>query len=543
MQKYIHLHGRKMERWGVIVILLILMSACQQLPTQPLLQPQLIGEPNIQVSPNEKFPLAAIVTLHSNIKTRVEIEMSYGKNRSTHMKFDEFKQTHQIPILGLRAGREHKLHITLRTPEGAEMTYHNVIQFQAPALPKGFPHIQVKSQVDRMEPGYTLFNIMPHGDNTQLGAMAVIVDHDGEVVWYTLTKHYRDVRKLDNGNILSQQGNQLYIHDMLGNQIRKHVAMGENSRKLIAEQVLTNAFHHEVFPMDNGNLITLSIESRVFENYFDDEKDINAPRKTANVAGDVVIEITPQGDMLYQWRLLDILDPYRIGYGSLVGHWDKTLRKPTKDWTHGNAVIHDPRDDSLILSLRTQDATIKIDRLTGKLIWILSPPENWNEERFGAYRLKAVNPQPYFYPYHQHSPEIMPNGNLMIYDNGSFRSSPFHKKTLPDKAFSRAVEYKINESERTAELVWEYGQDAEQSYFSGALGDADFLPNKRNVLITHGSLKDDRGKQWARIIEVTYDEPKQEVFELTVTDETDKVENGWRVYRAERIADVYPVGG
>lgn len=47
------------------------------------------------------------------------------------------------------------------------------------------------------------------------------------------------------------------------------------------------------------------------------------------------------------------------------------------DWCHANAVSHDPRDDSLLVSLRHQDCIIKIDRRSGDLVWILGDPGNW----------------------------------------------------------------------------------------------------------------------------------------------------------------------
>ncbi len=40
-------------------------------------------------------------------------------------------------------------------------------------------------------------------------------------------------------------------------------------------------------------------------------------------------------------------------------------------------MIEDPQDDSVIVSLRHQYAVIKLDRKTGRLMWILGTPDAW----------------------------------------------------------------------------------------------------------------------------------------------------------------------
>ena len=196
------------------------------------------------------------------------------------------------------------------------------------------------------------------------------------------------------------------------------------------------------------------------------------------------------------------------------------------------------------MSLRHQDATIKFNRQTGQLIWILGPHENWDLKTFGKYLLTPVSDRKidlaYFFPYHQHAPEIMPNGNIMIYDNGSYGANPFNAKPRRTKPFSRAVEYKINEETMEVEIAWEYGSDVDRIIYSGALGDADYLPQTGNVLITHGNLVAKDKKQSAVILEVTHTMPAKEVFNMTVVDDSEDPENGWRVYRSERLHSLYP---
>jgi len=134
----------------------------------------------------------------------------------------------------------------------------------------------------------------------------------------------------------------------------------------------------------------------------------------------------------------------------------------------------------------------------------------------------------------------MPNGNLLLYDNGNNRAAPFDPWLADEKNFSRAVEYAIDQDTMEVELVWEYGQFVEQPVYSGALGDADYLAKTGNILITHGNIFGTDGKLSARILEVTHTTPGVEVFQLDVFDTSPNPKNGWRIYRAQRIKSLYP---
>jgi hypothetical protein len=65
----------------------------------------------------------------------------------------------------------------------------------------------------------------------------------------------------------------------------------------------------------------------------------------------------------------------------------------------------------------------------------------------------------------QHSAKILPNGNLLVYDNG----------TDHDVRETRAVEYRLDHVAKTATLVWEYRHDP--PIYTGYLGWVERLSN------------------------------------------------------------------
>ena len=228
-----------------------------------------------------------------------------------------------------------------------------------------------------MEPGYTLLSVRrsPLERATRLTAeqrkfardwgLLLVLDASGEVVWYYKT----DVRiagatQLNNGNILFTLSDFRTVEiDWLGNVIQQWYASKRPQGTLDnAVAVSAKAIHHQPFEMPSGHFLTFSAVSQEVKNYYTSETDPNAPRKTALVMGDKVIEYDRKGAIQWSWDSFDYLDPYRIGYNTINRYWDVRGFPDHMDWTHGNGLTHDHFDDSIIISLRNQDAIIKIDK-------------------------------------------------------------------------------------------------------------------------------------------------------------------------------------
>lgn len=489
-----------------------------------------VEEPSAEIKPaDERAPLSRLLEVRTPAETKIAIDISDGINTS-RVEFEEFGTGHSLPVLGLRPGRAHT--VLVAAVDGAgETVLESAFEVVTDPLPDDFPQLNITSDPGLMEPGVTLF---------ESGGFLIIVDASGDVVWYyRITDSAsldRDVRRMPNGNLLLL----LPLHsivelDMLGNTVRRWHAARSTDGAAGSIPVDAAAFHHEVFAMESGNFLALSLELREFPDYPTSATDPGAPRETSNVVGDVIVEFTPDGTVVNEWPLLDILDPYRLNYSSLVGLWDHFFQTgfgvegPTRDWSHGNAVVHDTGDDSLIISLRHQDAVIKIDRQTGELVWILGTHSNWNPDIFGQFLLHPVTDDEFFFQYHQHAPMITSEGNIILFDNGNFRASPF-EPVFSQNEFSRAVEYSIDESSMEASLVWESTGFSAEPIFAGFLGDADKLPQTGNVLMTFG------GHIPTIVAEVTHTTPPVKVFEISVPNE-----NGSQyIYRAERLPGLYP---
>ena len=115
-----------------------------------------------------------------------------------------------------------------------------------------------------------------------------------------------------------------------------------------------------------------------------------------------------------------------------------------------------------------------------------------------------------------------------------------------EERYSRIVEFAVDEEAMNVEQVWTYAGSTDESFYSGYLSDADWLPITGNILVTDGAREtNDDGvnadgedaNYWARIVEVTHTEPAEIVYEVHLKDGGN---GNWHIYRAERLPSLYP---
>jgi outer membrane protein assembly factor BamB len=167
---------------------------------------------------------------------------------------------------------------------------------------------------------------------------------------------------------------------------------------------------------------------------------------------DYLVEMTTKGDVVWEWRTWEHLDPQ--------ADCITAVQERREEWAHGNGVAELPNGD-IVVSFRTISTVIIIDRKTGNIIWKLGAPPLCG----------------------QHAPTPLPNGNLLIFDNGPHRLD----HAMP---FSRVIEVEP----ATKQIVWEYREKRESDFFSPRISNAQRLANG-NTLICEGDF--------GRLFEVT----------------------------------------
>ena len=157
----------------------------------------------------------------------------------------------------------------------------------------------------------------------------------------------------------------------------------------------------------------------------------------------------------FEWRSLNEIQ------------FESQLYQPLRnDYAHINSAVID-WDGNILASLRGISQVVKIDRSTGQILWKFGGRENQFE----------ITNDPYIGACWQHDVSRLDNGNILIFDNGR-QCLPFDSR----EEYTRITEYKLDEVNRQAELVWSYQQD---DFYAAALGSAERLENG-NTLIGWG---------------------------------------------------------
>ena len=442
----------------------------------------------ITVNPNGITPLAAKAEFRTKVPVNVSIEV-LGAEPMIH-KFPGVAFEHDVAILGLYPDTRNRIEIRLTDVGKFEAV--DTVEISTDTLPEFFPSVEiVAASAGEMERGWTLSSLS-FGDNGVFRTQPMIFDTQGEVRWYMdlsfLGGMVYQVERFENGNLLFGRNQSIYEYDMLGNQIRSWEIPGYG-------------YHHDVIEKPDGNLLV-------------------AVRKLGlPTVDDHVIEVDrSSGAIVNEWDLRQVLDVFR-----------RTYSDNEVDWFHMNAVWYSADDDALIISGRNQ-ATVKVTR-DNELVWILAPHKGWGKAgpdgsgpETSEFLLTAVDsngtpyPDPvqqgdvgasdFDWPWGQHAPMILPNGNLFLFDNGLNRHFSADGPT-----FSRGVEYEVDETAMTVRQVWQYGAERGDQFFSPIISDVDYLSATENRLIMPGILfgADPR----ALVTEVSYP-GNQVVFEAAI---------------------------
>lgn len=243
--------------------------------------------------------------------------------------------------------------------------------------------------------------------------------------------------------------------------------------------------HHDGRLLKNGNVLLLCATELPQDVAGKVQGGRPGTEEKGKIWADYLVEMTKDGRTVWEWRTWEHLD--------LAKDAMTAMQDDRSEWTHGNAIMELP-DGNLLASFRNISTIIKIDRQTGEIVW-----------KLGAPPLSG-----------QHAPTALPNGNLLIFDNGPHRLD----HSFP---FSRVLEL----NPVTKETVWKFQEAILPNFFSPRNSNAQRLPNG-NTLINEGSF--------GRFFEVL---PEGEVvweyvnpyFAPTTADSKSQYNTVFRVYR------------
>lgn len=177
------------------------------------------------------------------------------------------------------------------------------------------------------------------------------------------------------------------------------------------------SFHHDMCRMPNGNTIMITwdkcdaeIAKKVKGGYPPDQEarlksdpeHVNffmgglgvggRPRDLTGYLADTILEVSPAGDVIHSWHSwehcdleTDFMCPMEFPY----------------EWTHSDSVKYYP-DGTVLLSFREISLVMLISWPDGEVLW------RWGRD--------VVS--------HQHDATLTPEGNVLVFDNGTHHPAP-----------------------------------------------------------------------------------------------------------------------
>ena len=203
------------------------------------------------------------------------------------------------------------------------------------------------------------------------------------------------------------------------------------------------AHHHDGRRTEAGGAVYLTVERVPSEVQAKVRGGLPGSEHQGRMWADRIVEVDKDGRTIWEWSAWEHLDP----------ETDVLTETDLRDeWSHANTVVPLPGGD-VIVSFRNISTVARIDRATGEFVWKLGPD------------LLAQ----------QHDPSVLPNGNVLIFNNGS-------RRRRHPLVHSSVIEVEPE----TGRIVWEYrDSSAPLSFFSSYISGAQRLPNE-NTLICEG---------------------------------------------------------
>lgn len=469
----------------------------------PLIESERIVSSSVQLNPTGYAPLTAMLSLETTESVSVEISVQgrNGNASTVTKRFEGTGTTFNLEILGLYADYENQVEIKLLDETGNALETQTISILTAPLIAE-MPQITIDVPSSSSEPVFNFVNYFGFVDQQRFRPQrAFMFDQFGEIRWYLDFSSHPILNNLfyDNGMTRLQNGNLLF-GDGLTQSIYEIDLMGSIANSWSLQG---NGFHHHVIEKPNGNLLVT----------------INDASKTT--VEDVIVEIDRNsGQFTTTWDLNNSLDNTRRA-------WPTDLADLDFDWFHANSIEYSSSDEEIIVSGRTQ-GIVKLNA-QNEVSYILAPHRDWNTSGNGTELSQFLltpldaNDQPivdsdvldgttnhpdFEWSWYQHSPILMPNGNLMVFDNGDNRN---YTNFGP---YSRAVEYEIDEVNKTIKQVWSYGKERGEETYARIVSKVSYVPENNSVLFTPGSAVNG-GVASGKVVEVDY-QTQNVVFEATI---------------------------
>ncbi len=409
-----------------------------------------------------------------------------------------------VEVMRLRPETEYDYRVYL-TAAGSAPELQSEGTFLTGPLPAGLQGADI--ELVEGTPTYDLV-LLDFNDNDFYGMIAI--DSEANIVWYY--KHDKPVFAIDRTDNYSLVFNE--IGDGRTGWSLNQIAP-DGTKEFVVEDVLQNGetagphgrWHHEVILRPDNKVWTLGMEIRPVA--IDGEYTLQA--------GATIEEWDLEaGTVTRLVSTFDIMDAAtdRTAASDVTGgfFWrgaEDQYADVAQDWNHANSLEVLP-DGKILVSLRHLNQLIAIEPDFSAVAWRLGGPGS-----------DFTFPEPTDQFWHQHFARMLPDGNILLFDNGNRRPEE------QGGQYSRAMVLELDFDTMEARKVWEYRHDPD--LYAGCCSNA-FRMENGNTLIVFGQ-DDEHDPPVHTLVEV--DPDGNLVAEIQISSEGKGIQ-----YRAYPIASI-----
>ena len=345
-------------------------------------------------------------------------------------------------------------------------------------------------------PGYTLFTGEWNND-------VFLLDPLGRVAHaWRFDKPFKHAKLLDNGNLLTIRGANIFEFDPRGN--------------LVWQYAVDLRIHHDFLKMPNGNVLLLVHELKTREEAIAAGANPEIVSEIGFIR-DYLLEVRPTGanggEIVWEWSAWDHLiqdfDPTKPNYGDVAKHPELIdinfladaakgyHHYPLRDWLHINSIDYNPELDQIMLSPRDYSELWIIDHsvtaeeargdaggnggMGGDLLY------RWGNPR--AYKRGTHADQRLFWQHQTHwiPPGLPGAGNILLFNNGNEFPGYERYYSSIDEIVPPMDGYRYRRDPNSpyppAEPAWTYAAETPADLYAPISSGAQRLPNGATLIV------------------------------------------------------------
>lgn len=309
-------------------------------------------------------------------------------------------------------------------------------------LPHTFPRLAMTPHpsVGTVTPGYYLVGAIFYG--TGESGYAMVLDTNGTPVWYGLTVNGAGPQDVDvlSPNMVSYAPLGGYTFGTAMGEFECHTLAPVSASFVATVGVPMDS--HELRLLPNGDYllfaspVTTGVDLTGLGTYGADE----------NILNGVIQEVTPSGQVVWQWTATDHFDPVKdttwvdtASATNLAGQ-----RVTVVDPFHLNSIDLDA-NGNLLVSSRHMDSIFLVSRASGQVLWKMGGSSYTKE---GAPFIQVSGDSMNGF-HRQHDARFQPDGTISLFDDETELTGP-----------ARALVLQYDVEAATASVVWQYQGEA-----------------------------------------------------------------------------------